>query len=214
MLELPVSSEGQATYIMPLHLVGEARIQRIPATVLTVHPAYVLSGGATMWHVVRAAYMTEYNKIVHFYCGQHQRTRIINGLVADWLETDNPASDDPVCGTCVGRAVGAGRKLPRLEVVGDPSLQFTPRGRKPNVWCPGTRLSASWGLEYGDRMTCPICGVEDLRVGLAGTSPWYSSGWVQIRAHRTGVNIVDPCPFHGWKNMTKDGVCACSVEKE
>ncbi len=147
----------------------------------------------------------------HLWCGQSASTgRSPRQGAAPGLLTINrlPTDGAPVCGTCEGRAVGAGH--PAAAIAGQTrALLFEPRRLELRV-CPGYLFAEYRVTRYRLRCTCLICGVTDLR--LTGGSRGY--GWTPVRAapHEPGPGLVPGCPFHAWRQLVLDdsGRVGCS----
>ncbi len=173
------------------------------STPLTEAPRYMRGRLHSRWHRPRSGTVYATFTSVHFWCGQGAR---LEGLIG----TDEVPVDDQACGTCEGRALGAGRDpLPD----GMPDLLFTPYGTKPPAFCPGSApgLFAAAGPRVG---RCLACGVlEPVR---AKGSPYNPS--VGLVRHRPGADLISACPWHGWRRITKrkDGTagCACGYRPE
>jgi hypothetical protein len=111
-----------------------------------------------------------------------------------------------VCGTCEGRALGAGQdELP----AGMPALRFDPRWIDPPTRCPGSQ--SPMFQELAPRVgRCLVCGqLQPLR-GYGG-SPWYGCAGYGPAKHPPGPDLVDPCPWHAWRALTlaEDGSVRC-----
>ncbi|MFE4697250.1 hypothetical protein ACFRIC_09170 [Streptomyces sp. NPDC056738] len=124
-----------------------------------------------------------------------------------FLAADEPPAGEPVCGTCEGRAAGAGQD-------GSPTgrlLLFSPRDVAPPKNCPASRSSMYQELPGGRVGRCLACGdMQPLRAMGGPYNPRYA-----IVQHPTGQALVDPCPFHRWRQLTaRDGrvLCACGRE--
>lgn len=177
---------------------------------LTEAPRYVRGQGNSRWHRVRSAID---NPARHgrdawttyiFWCGPFGSTDAKTGPL--WLVDDVPPGQ-PVCGTCVGRALGAGQDdIP----AGLPPLLFSPRYQKPPAVCPGSRSRTLWTELPGHRCgQCLACGdIVPIRVVGRGYSAW-GAGPVN---HPPGAGLVEGCPFHAWHRLVeRDGraVCDC-----
>jgi hypothetical protein len=112
-----------------------------------------------------------------------------------------------VCGTCEGRALGAGHD--RND--GRRDLLFEPYPRPPK-WCPGRDLFTPIDDPRGyPRVgTCLVCSaVEPIRASSYG----YAFSQVGLRKHEP-LELIDGCPFHAWQYLTThDGraVCRCTL---
>ncbi|MGI5245076.1 hypothetical protein [Dactylosporangium sp. CA-139066] len=178
-------------------------------TALTTAPRYVRGRGNSRWHRVRSAIdnpashgrgpWTTYN----YWCGPFAQTSDDRGPL--WLVDDLPPGE-PVCGTCVGRALGAGQDdVP----AGLPPLVFSPRWQAPPSTCPGSnRQNLVEPLDARLRVgRCLACGAHD---SIRALGRGYSSyGWGLVK-HAPGTDLIQPCPFHGWHRIVgKDGRAAC-----
>jgi hypothetical protein len=152
----------------------------------------VRTGGMGRWHRPRSGlrYVADGRPSgrysLHTWCGQiaHSARGIITA--------DQP-DQDPLCGTCEGRAVGAGHSLigvvPMSELLFEPFSQYAP----PPV-CPGFRR----GLVRTDTARaeqCVTCG-ELVPIRFYGRG--YDAVRVFPQSHPPGPGLVPPCPFHGW----------------
>lgn len=127
----------------------------------------------------------------------------------------------PLCGTCEGRYLGAHPAAPELRF--DPARHKLPGGR----WCPGWGGQTSWSsINAYVQIKAPtpeqravgrfpaFCLVCASVVPLRGGGGPYR-GWWGLTRHEPGPNLIDPCPFHGWKELTEHGgrvVCRCTLE--
>jgi hypothetical protein len=179
-------------------------------TPLTEAPRYVRGRGNSRWHRVRSA--TAYPPCetgsgwtaYAYWCGQHVTDGGKSGPL--WLVDDVPPAE-PVCGTCVGRALGAGQDdVP----AGLPPLLFSPRWRTPPTVCPGSnKQNLVHPLDQRCRVgRCLVCGEHD-RIFALGRG-YNASGYGLVR-HAPGSALVEPCPFHAWSTLVeRDGRAACS----
>jgi hypothetical protein len=122
--------------------------------------------------------------------------------------THQPQRGELVCGTCEGRAIGAGQDA--WPVRDGPSLVFEPRRLTPPARCPGSRrerLAERAGLNV---LRCLACG--ELAPGRVSGGPWNSMyGPVN---HPPGPGLVPGCLFHAWDQLiVHDGkaICACQM---
>lgn len=107
---------------------------------------------------------------------------------------DTVPDGDELCGTCEGRAVGAGHVPIGIEptelLVFRPASQY----HQPPV-CPAVKLRLVPHTEGWPRwVACPACG-EQTKIRATG-GPYYST--VTLQRHPPGPALIDPCPFHGW----------------
>lgn len=184
---------------------GDTRDQRA----LETGPSFIRNGrGGDRWHRPRSA--VEYGPrkwapdgyiVWRLWCGSHAYDQYA-------ITRDRPPTDDePVCGTCEGRAVGAG------QIPGDTPYAtiFSPRYMDPPRTCPGSK--STMFEEMGPRVgRCLVCGAyEPLR---GGGGPY--NGWWGLRSHAPGKGIIEGCEFHGWNQIVEASdqgervaVCRC-----
>jgi len=138
--------------------------------------------------------------VTHLWCGSH-RYDPPTALVTE---------ADTICGTCEGRAIGAGQPS-TLELLTRPHevspLLFSPRVASPGKTCPGV------GTVLGDpdRRLCFVCGESVKFRGMGG--PWRSR--YCLESHAPGPGLIAPCVWHGWSSLVMRGsdvVCACATE--
>ena len=169
---------------------------------LAVGPRYMRGAAQSRWHRVRSGVRWSDDTVSWtLWCGQVV-SRGSNRLTADRM-----ADDLPVCGTCEGRACGAGQDDWPLE---GPGLLFSPRRLTAPKHCPGSRKEAYEALSLSAGR-CLVCGsVESVR---AMGGPY--NGRVAMIQHSPGAELVPGCPFHAWRELRiVDGsvVCGCRVE--
>lgn len=206
-------------------------------------PALARSRGSTRWHRIRSA--TYYPErpphpdalrygwptttrpaftAFAYWCGQHQSTGRTSHRPAAGVMLRDALPDDgmPLCGTCEGRAIGAGHPPVAVAVLDGRALLFTPTRLTPPRVCPGRPWveydARTPGARYPrHRARCLLCGETDLRI--AGGSRGY--GWTALHpgTHEPGPGLVEPCSFHAWGEMVaavdEDGVqrvmCRCEL---
>jgi hypothetical protein len=177
---------------------------------LTEAPRYVRGRGNSRWHRVRSATVYPPRDVgggwtaYTYWCGQHVTDGGKSGPL--WLVDDVP-EHEPVCGTCVGRALGAGQDA---VPAGLPPLLFSPRWQAPPIVCPGSRSRTLWTELPGHRCgQCMACGdITPIRVIGHGYNAW-GAGPVN---HPPGDGLVEPCPFHAWSTLHEHAgraVCSC-----
>jgi len=169
---------------------------------LTRGPRLVRTQGMGRWHRPRSGvFLTRHDRtVLHVWCGQG--VQAADAITA----TDLPAGEF-LCGTCEGRAVGAGH--PATGTPLNEALLFEPRSQAPPpARCPSYRLmehevrDITWGRVF----PCPACG-EATRMRAAGGP--YNSHLV-IEGHAPGPDLYPPCPFHRWDwPSLRDGVVRC-----
>lgn len=195
---------GPVRYEPPLHTGPPLPWLRTPK-VLWTGPRWLR--GATRWHRIRSG--VQYPHFDHpsyqAWCGQAITPQ---GRPA---ATELPADGRPLCGTCEGRAAGAGHPSP---ISTDVELVFSPDRLTAPRWCPG-------GAPYGPArhlaeavahrvVRCGACGelVPEKRYRCHD----YGSG-VQAAQHPPGAGLVPGCPLHAWRHLvrTAEGVaCQCA----
>lgn len=169
-------------------------------TLATEGPAFLRS--ATRIHRVRALrHRVDSDGVVtELWCGSHRYDLPIQTI----------DRHDPVCGTCEGRAIGAGQPS-TLQLLTEPSatahLLFKPRQPDPPRWCPGS------GTMLGDpeRHLCYVCGEH---VSYRGLGSPYRPSYGMVR-HEPAV-LVAPCNWHAWKSLVLKGqraVCICTTQR-
>ncbi|MFB7081243.1 hypothetical protein [Streptomyces sp. NPDC056308] len=123
----------------------------------------------------------------------------------DYLSADEAPADEPVCGTCDGRAAGAGQ-IPGPD---GRRLVFAPRDAQPLRNCPGSR-TALYEEQTGGRVgRCRVCGAYDSIRAVGGPC----NSRAAIVQHEPGPALIEPCPFHRWKYLVavgQDVACACT----
>lgn len=163
-------------------------------------PAYARSGNrSTRWHLIRSAEDHIFEggdgeiwRTMTFWCGPMSRNVIT---------ADEPPENEPVCGTCFGRREGWQRNH---------GLLFTPHGIEAPKVCPASRHMAL-AVDVGDGYyRCLACGCT-VR-GWTFGSPYCPD--YGLRTHAPGSGLVEPCPWHAWRDLVKadgpDGpVAAC-----
>jgi hypothetical protein len=124
------------------------------------------------------------------------------------LYVDELPPSEPACGTCVGRALGAGQD----EVPPDlPPLRFDPRWLKPPATCPGSRSRTLWEPlpnAHWNVGRCLVCGdIVGVRVVGTGYNAW-GAGPIN---HPPGRALAGPCPFDAWNRLSlRNGQVACA----
>lgn len=175
------------------------------AVPLTAGPRYVRGPGNSRWHRVRAGVRRPSRTTWTLWCGPYLSER----ADVEALQVDEVPADELVCGTCVGRALGAGQDdVP----AGMPDLVFSPRWLSAPKWCPGSRRYDLIGEPsvpaHGSIGLCLACG--DLVAVRSMGSRWCPTyGLVQ---HPPGVGLLDGCPFHAWQyvGLRPSGQAGCS----
>lgn len=171
---------------------GAAGLQG-PTVWLQRGPRYVRRRTMGRWHRIRSGYRIEHDQrwVASLWCGQS-----INNLSAV-LAVDNPGRGEPVCGTCEGRALGAGMDDNPLDV----DLIFEPRHLLPPKRCPGSRTMICEELPGGRAGRCLVCGdVLTLRAGGSHYGYGYGGSY-GLTNHAPGAALIPACPFHAWKDI-------------
>lgn len=168
---------------------------------------YVRGAGNSRWHRVRSGAQYPTGRVVlNYWCGPgaHDGPDLDRLLYADELPPLEPA-----CGTCVGRALGAGQDAVPADL---PPLRFDPRWLQPPAKCPGSRSRTLWApIPNGGHNVgrCLVCA-DVLAVRVVGRGyDAYGAGPV---FHPPGRGLVGPCPFDAWNRLTVKGDrvgCAC-----
>ena len=174
------------------------------ATALRTGPRWLR--GRTRWHRVRSGvrYADRDHATFHLWCGQMLFEHRVPAAA------DLPPEDGvPFCGTCEGRAVGAGHPSPLP--IPDGALVFSPERLIPPRWCPGGGTGSARHLaeKVAQRvMRCGACG-ELVPMKNATWREWRESP----RQHEPGAGLVPGCPLHAWRHLvrTTEGVaCQCA----
>lgn len=173
------------------------------ATPLTRGPRLIRSRGMGRWHRPRSGiHLGRHGRTVFsVWCGQSVH-------FSDAVAAVELPADERLCGTCEGRACGAGH--PATGTPLNEALLFEPwSSAPPPARCPSHRLypvddaQFAWGRVF----PCPVCGVAT-RTRAAG-GPYNSR--VVIEGHAPGPALIAPCPFHRWDwPSLRDGVARCS----
>lgn len=198
----PVSSSAA-----PFHI-NEPR-----PTALTEAPNYLRSRNATRWHRARAGIARADGRISYqYWCGQ----LAYGGRV---LGVEDKPPRDLLCGTCEGRAIGAGQVTRR----GMTRLVFSPRDVAPPIACPGGKpyretLYTQLTEDDWRNGRCLVCGyIGKLR---AHGGPY--RGGVKLESHPPGPDLLPACEFHGWRELIaaldttgqRIVVCRCQVRMD
>lgn len=207
LLEPPLSRSGPNPYLTS----DRTRVA------LTHGPLLLRTRGMGRWHRPRSgstwtsSYDGEEITSYSLWCGQQvgsgrKTTTGQKGFIAC---ASLPDDGVPICGTCEGRAIGAGHQGTAATVTSPAGLLFEPERLVPPKLCPGTALRLYDTLPGNRAALCLACGnVEPLR-GYSNAS----GGWENLQRHPPGPNLVQGCPFHGWRGMVRDGDtvrCECA----
>lgn len=184
---------------------------------LTHGPLLLRTRGMGRWHRPRSGStwhrdgedLTAYS----LWCGQsvssHRKTS--NGGAPGFItRSELPDDGVPLCGTCEGRAVGAGHAGIAVVVHSPAGLLFAPERLTPPKVCPGVEARLYEPVGDGYRVAlCLACGnVEPLR-GYSNAG----GGWMMLQRHPPGAGLVPGCPFHAWRGLVRDGDsarCQCA----
>lgn len=166
-------------------------------------PRYVRGSGHSRWHRLRSAVRRPRWTSLDLWCGQ--ATQLERVITAEQVP-----EADPVCGTCEGRALGAGQDE---TPAGMPRLAFEPRWLEPPAKCPGAGRSRNFEA-VGRVGRCLICR-ELLPVRATGS--WHNPDYGVV-SHQPGPGLAPPCPWHGWRRLyaTEGGSirCGCGYPPE
>lgn len=190
-LEPPLTRSGAWAYGKP-HNYGQP---------LATGPRYVRTRNMSRWHRSRSGTRRDDHVTYYLWCGA--------GYVSgEFLAVEQISDGLPACGTCEGRACGAGQD----EWPGDGELLFSPRRLIPPKYCPGSRRER-FAVEIGRSVgQCLACGtVAPMR--CMGS---VYSGKYAITQHEPGPGLVPGCPFHAWNELAiHDGTakCLCQIPR-
>jgi hypothetical protein len=169
-------------------------------------PRFVRTRGMSRWHRPRSGVrITGRDRTVYgCWCGYSVGGSERAGA---FLAVEEPPAGEPVCGTCEGRAAGAGQDDSPTGRL----LLFTPRHIDPPTTCPASRSSMYEELPGGRVGRCLACGdMQPLRAMGGPYNPRYA-----IVQHPTGQALVPACPFHRWRQLTaRDGHVLCGCGRE
>lgn len=159
---------------------------------------YVRGPGHSRWHRPRSAYREQGGgTVMTLWCGQSAFDGL-HGRPA-LLRRDRVDGRLPVCGTCEGRALGAGQD----DVPADlPELVFAPRWFTRPRLCPGSgsdRLIGDPPVSAQGIGLCLACG-DLIKIRAVG-SPYHPGYGLQ--RHPPGPNLVAPCPWHAWHHIDR-----------
>jgi hypothetical protein len=196
---------------------------RFLTQVLDWLPPFVTSGSSQARYCHRPRSATRHtgqDRIsVHAWCGQ----LLVHAAGFHYL----PPVDMPVCGTCEGRAVGAGwptseEIITARPVEPWPAQRFTPRPCfDPPRWCPvgegqvGRRNGEAWLVDPDDerRGVCLMCHAE-VQLRWRGDT---LNGWWGPQRHEP-LEMIPPCRLHGWLRPERVNdppriVCKCKTNR-
>jgi hypothetical protein len=184
-------------------------LNRPDAEPLTEAPRYVRTGAMTRWHRSRCGYRDKHGTVLHTWCGggciildgDQRSTRLGIGV-------DEVPTGEPVCGVCVGKALGAKQDL---LPAGLPLLRFDPRHLTPPTLCPGSRNRDLWEPlnTRGNVGRCLAC--QDV-VPIRAVGRGYSAYGAGPTNHAPGNGLFEPCPWHAWMyaSLRQGGSVGCS----
>lgn len=166
--------------------------------ILDEGPAFMISHSPLARYCHRPRSGTRYHNrdCYHTWCGQSLHNPI---------PVDRPDALTPLCGTCEGRAVGAGWPT-WTETTGNTNgplgiTRFTPRPYfdPPNT-CPGT-MSDYYLPEPGNWRsgTCLVCH-DHVQLRSSSTNGGYTSTFGP-RKH-VPYQMIPPCRHHAWRTLT------------
>lgn len=179
---------------------------------LTSAARYLRGPGNSRWHRIRCGvrYPTGSTNYT-FWCGPGASESDNAGPL--WLVDDLPA-DEPACGTCVGRALGAGQDKAPADL---PPLRFDPRWQAPPRFCPGSRSRTLWEPVEGAHGSVGRCLACDQIVAVRVVGRGYNAWGAGPIFHAPGGRLIEPCPFHAWMRVVEDdgrARCACGWPAE
>jgi hypothetical protein len=189
---------------MTVALLPPATYSAVDLTVqaLTEGPTLVRTRGMSRWHRPRSGCLYPGDRTVYSaWCGYGIGGSDRAGGI---LTAEEPPPGEPVCGTCEGRAAGAGQLA---SPTGRP-LRYDPRDITPPRYCPGSRRALYLELPGGRVGQCLACGNAEPIRAMGGP---YDSRAALVQ-HEPGGNLVQPCPFHRWRHPARgtDGHLYCT----
>jgi hypothetical protein len=166
-------------------------------------PRYVRGPGMSRWHRPRSGVWRPRGAALSFWCGY--------GYVRgdSLLTAESIPEPEPACGTCEGRALGAGQDD---TPAGMPRLAFEPRWLTPPPTCPGSgRRGADRGLIEDLRRNVGRCLVCGALVGIRAMGGPYNPSAGAV-SHRPDGGLYEPCPWHAWNMpaLRAPGVVGCA----
>lgn len=190
-------------YLPPVSRSSARKGESLLREQVTEGPPYGRGELDTRWHLIRSAYDVLYewaddiSRVTMYWCGQQRSRRL--------MTTETIPPGEPTCGTCYGRREGWRRNH---------GLLFTPHHQTPPKVCPGSgHLSLAVNIE-GSTYRCLACG--SMVRGWAFESGYRAR--YGLRRHAPGPDLVQPCPFHAWRDLVlaRDGVmdvaaCLCQT---
>ena len=189
--------EPPLTYSLPYRPAGHPR-----DVALLTAPRYIRTGGMGRWHRPRSG--VRHGLLGHvtyrLWCGY--------GINGDCLAASEPPAGEPACGTCEGRAVGAGQD----DWPGGKALLFEPQRLTRPRNCPGSRSERLFLWNGRSAGRCLVCGDHAAVRAMGGA---YNSR-LGLTTHEPGPDLVPGCPFHAWRSLVVTGgrvACACTLEE-
>lgn len=177
---------------------------------LTEGPRYVRTKNMGRWHRPRSGRRYSDGISWDTWCGQLVHGRRKQGAIA--VRDTEPVDGLPICGTCEGRAIGAGQD----DNDSAHDLIFLPAGVLPPRTCPGASIHTPGLFDpLNARLSvgrCLACGAIDKISG--GSRGAYNWSPLRMKAHTPEAALVAPCAFHAWDHLTKTAsgvVCRCTV---
>jgi hypothetical protein len=173
---------------------------------LKAAPMFGRTKSMQRWHIPRAGVLHDHTRVSYsVWCSATYLDPTSSKRPA--LLVDEITDDLPVCGTCVGRAQGAGHAVPVVAVTHEAGIVFEPRHiRRPRT-CPGAKTS-EWHPVNFRVGRCKVCD-EYMPIRARG-GPYDSH--TALAAHEPGPGLVNPCPFHAWDRITLEGICSCGSD--
>ncbi|MEH0417869.1 hypothetical protein [Streptomyces sp. B21-083] len=169
-------------------------------------PRFVRTRGMSRWHRPRSGVrFTDRERTVYgCWCGYGVGGSEKAGA---FLAADEPPAGELVCGTCEGRAAGAGQD----DSPTGRALVFSPRSIAPPKNCPASRRGLYAELPGGRVGLCLACGDHQPLRAMGGP---YNSRYAIVQ-HPPGAGLVAPCPFHRWQQLVAvDGRVRCECGRE
>lgn len=176
---------------------------------LTVAPRYVRTLLMSRWHRTRCGYRDAGGMHLSIWCNG-------GSVILDSTEwstrlgvgVDDIPEHEPVCGVCVGKALGAKQDE---QPDGLPLLRFDPRHLIPPSKCPGSRSRDLWKPlnAAGSAGQCLVCG-EIVPIRAIGRG--YDAYGAGPTVHAPGDGLFPACPWHAWQMpaLRPDGSVGCS----
>lgn len=174
--------------------------------VLRKAPTYGRNAAMSRWHVPRTGTLRDgVMRSFTIWCS----AAILrpDDLKRPALMVDEITDDVPVCGTCVGKATGAGHAVPAIAVEHEGGLIYLPHQVRIPSTCPGSNY-ITWHEVNVFVGRCLVC----LDYMPIRHSRGYETGYSRLRVHTPATTLVDPCPWHAWDRITAEGICSCGAE--